>query len=248
MIGKITVFLACIVGASAFTKSTRAISTTSLNAKSKSVPFLEQPAKLDGSMAGDVGFDPAGFLDMKRFKYTKGTDGKMFAGWTEDIDWAENVVPEAAMMWNDVDTRTPVTTLQWMREAELKHGRICMLAVLGWIAVDCGLRFPFEWAKSIPSSVVAHDMAIQNGSMQALFMLVTLLEFMSGAAIFEQAKGSGRQPGDFAFDPLNLSNTPEKLKLNQQKEIKNARLAMLAFAGIVTQNALHPEVTFPYVW
>ncbi len=33
---------------------------------------------------------------------------------------AENVVPEAAMMWNDVETRTPVTTLQWMREAELK--------------------------------------------------------------------------------------------------------------------------------
>ena len=75
------------IGASAFTKSTRALSTTSLNVKSKSVPFLEQPAKLDGSMAGDVGFDPAGFLNMKRFKYTKGTDGKMFAGWTEDIDW-----------------------------------------------------------------------------------------------------------------------------------------------------------------
>ena len=33
---------------------------------------------------------------------------------------AENVVPEAAMMWNDVETRTPVTTLMWMREAELK--------------------------------------------------------------------------------------------------------------------------------
>ena len=36
-------------------------STTSLTAKSKSVPFLEQPAALDGSMAGDVGFDPFGF-------------------------------------------------------------------------------------------------------------------------------------------------------------------------------------------
>ena len=36
-------------------------SVTSLAAKSKSVPFLEQPAALDGSMAGDVGFDPFGF-------------------------------------------------------------------------------------------------------------------------------------------------------------------------------------------
>ena len=75
------------IGASAFTTSTRAFTTTTLNAKSQSVPFLEQPAKLDGSMAGDVGFDPAGFLNMKRFKYTKGADGKMFVGWTEDIDW-----------------------------------------------------------------------------------------------------------------------------------------------------------------
>merc|ERR1719482_1821693 len=26
----------------------------------------------------------------------------------------------------------------WMREAELKHGRICMLAVVGWLTVDAG--------------------------------------------------------------------------------------------------------------
>lgn len=45
-------------------------SMSSLAAKSKSVPFLEQPAALDGSMAGDVGFDPFGFtgqwLDVSR--------------------------------------------------------------------------------------------------------------------------------------------------------------------------------------
>lgn len=31
---------------------------------SKAVPFLPQPAKLDGSLPGDVGFDPLGFSDM----------------------------------------------------------------------------------------------------------------------------------------------------------------------------------------
>ena len=57
--------------------------------KSKAMPFLSQPPNLDGSMAGDVGFDPLGmstFLDVK-----------------------------------------------WLREAELKHGRICMLAWTGCI-------------------------------------------------------------------------------------------------------------------
>lgn len=45
-----------------------ASSTTALNAKkgpamikSKSLPFAECPAGLDGSMAGDVGFDPLCF-------------------------------------------------------------------------------------------------------------------------------------------------------------------------------------------
>ena len=55
--------------------------------KSKAMPFLTQPPNLDGSMPGDVGFDPLGistFLDVK-----------------------------------------------WLREAELKHGRICMLAWTG---------------------------------------------------------------------------------------------------------------------
>ena len=30
--------------------------------------------------------------------------------------------------------------IKWMREAELKHGRVCMLAVVGYIVVDKGLR------------------------------------------------------------------------------------------------------------
>ena len=59
------------------------VSSPSMMAKSKALPFLEQPAHLDGSMAGDVGFDPLGL-------------GSAY-------------------------------NMKWMREAELKHGRICML-------------------------------------------------------------------------------------------------------------------------
>lgn len=52
-----------------------------------------------------------------------------------------------------------------MREAELKHGRLSMLAFLGWVAVDSGLRIPGLGYESIPSSFVAHDAAVANGSM-----------------------------------------------------------------------------------
>lgn len=54
-----------------------------------------------------------------------------------------------------------------MREAEVKHSRIAMLAVLGWVAVDFGARFPGagESFTSIPSSFAAHNLAVQNGSL-----------------------------------------------------------------------------------
>ena len=32
--------------------------------------------------------------------------------------------------------------IKWMREAELKHGRMTMLAWSGWVSVDLGMTFP----------------------------------------------------------------------------------------------------------
>lgn len=52
-----------------------------------------------------------------------------------------------------------------MREAELKHGRLAMLAVLGWVAVDFGLRLPGDGFSEIPNSLAAHKEAVENGSM-----------------------------------------------------------------------------------
>ena len=54
-----------------------------MKAASKALPFMEAPAALDGTYAGDVGFDPVGF--------------------------------------------TEVFDIKWLREAEIKHGRVCMV-------------------------------------------------------------------------------------------------------------------------
>eukprot|EP00616_Rhizochromulina_sp_CCMP1243_P013741 CAMPEP_0118971710 /NCGR_PEP_ID=MMETSP1173-20130426/8255_1 /TAXON_ID=1034831 /ORGANISM="Rhizochromulina marina cf, Strain CCMP1243" /LENGTH=200 /DNA_ID=CAMNT_0006921189 /DNA_START=15 /DNA_END=617 /DNA_ORIENTATION=- len=64
---KVVAVLALLVaGASAFVASPRAApSSVALSAKSKALPFLECPPKLDGSMIGDVGFDPMGLSNVQ---------------------------------------------------------------------------------------------------------------------------------------------------------------------------------------
>lgn len=74
---------------------------------------------------------------------------------------------------------------------------------------------------------------------------MAICELASGAAIYEQAKGSGRVAGEFGFDPLGLSKDASKFKRYSTAEIKNGRLAMLAIGGILTQAALFPDRPFP---
>lgn len=65
---KYTVLALTVSAASAFAPAPSAkVSTTALNEgndnkeMSKAIPFVARPKNLDGSMPGDVGFDPFGF-------------------------------------------------------------------------------------------------------------------------------------------------------------------------------------------
>lgn len=66
--------------------------------------------------------------------------------------------------------------INWMREAELKHGRICMLAWVGYVAVDNGFYVPF--APHV-SSLAAHDTAVKSGQMLFLLGAVGVVEVCS---------------------------------------------------------------------
>jgi len=68
-----------------------------------------------------------------------------------------------------------------------------MLAVLGWVAVDSGIRFPGSPYGSIANSLAAHDASVANGSMGVLLLLAFVLELAGGVAIFDQAKVRTRQ-------------------------------------------------------
>jgi len=226
MIHSLTVFCT-LASVAAFVPAKQSSVSHALNAKSKSVPFIEQPPALDGTLPGDVGFDPLGLSSL----------------WA-DRDWGVNVVPSD---WLEASERVPIKTIDWMREAEVKHCRYAMLAVLGWVAVDLGLRFPGDtYAAEIPNSLEAHKLAAENGSLGVLLLFISFFELLTGAAIYDQSRGSGRKAGEFSFDPLGFSKDPKAKARYLENEVQNGRLAMLAFSGIVTQAALFPEKGFPY--
>merc|ERR1719409_1395735 len=162
------------------------------------------------------------------------------------LPWAEAPEHLQGMVGNaDFDPwglSTPAN-IKWMREAELKHGRMAQLAWAGYVAVDLGIKFPGEKYAAL-SSWTAHEATIGN-ELFYLLLFVGTAETIGFSQIYSMMDGSlERDAGDFGFDPLGLLTpaTEEKYRL---AELTHGRLAMLAFSAVVTQSALG-KPDFPY--
>merc|ERR1719401_553191 len=159
--------------------------------------------------------------------------------------------------------------LLFFREAEIKHGRVCMLASLGLLVGEnfhpllggdkwdgpATQLFPF--VKEVPLNDFWPLACIQT------WMLINVLEVKTSFPTLEGtafnglwfmdkytgpdafAAKTGRIPGDFGFDPLNLKpKSEEKFQNMQNFEISNGRLAMLAAVGIISQEVATGQKAF----
>ena len=135
-------------------------------------------------------------------------------------------------------------SLDYMREAEIKHGRICQLACLGYVAVDLGFTVPF--APKV-SSLLAHDATVKSGNMLLLLFIIAIPEALSYNAISEMMSGqSDRKPGDYGISYKFCKPGDTKMQEKfQLAEITHGRAAMMGFSGMVTASAL-TEAPFPY--
>jgi len=129
--------------------------------------------------------------------------------------------------------------IRFYREAEIKHGRVAMLAALGFLV---GEQFHplFGGGIDVPSYIAFQETPLQA----SFFPVVTSLAIFEVFSVFsfENPKDgmwsikADHVPGDFGFDPLGLKPTnPAELAEMQTKELNNGRLAMIAIAGMVGQ-------------
>jgi len=198
--------LALLAGsASAFAPASNGRVVTSLAAdNSKSLPFLTRPPLLDGSMAGDVGFDPLGLSNIDEV----------------GID------------------------LYWLREAEVKHARVAMMAVAGFLQVEifgpapgCEMATDKCQTDAFWQLWGAHPQYVAFG-----LIMITITEMISGIATTSGRESGERAPGDFGLDPLGFGKgDPAAFERLKAQEIANGRLAMWAAAGLLVQGCTTHE-------
>jgi len=142
------------------------------------------------------------------------------------------------------------------REAELKHGRLAMLAALGWLSSE-QLQAGLAQSLNLPDDLVGGELgelapSLVNGGLggvptwffPAVVLVTAWIESIpkqrglrSDALTYKP--GRGRVPGDFGFDPLGFQKVAEgfgrDLKWLHNAEVKNGRLAMIAITAFVAQ-------------
>merc|ERR1711972_1217514 len=105
-----------------------------------------------------------------------------------------------------------------LRAAELKHGRVAMMAAVGAVAQHY-IKFPgFESVSAAPGSY----------GMVALFLLAGALE------LGVWTESPSKEPGNFG-DPLSLGQYDTEMR---SRELNNGRFAMFAALGIISAELL----------
>ena len=137
-------------------------------------------------------------------------------------------------------------TLKRYREAELTHGRVAMLAAVGFLAGEAVEGKSFLWDASITGPAITHLPQVPPILWVFLGAGIAKAESIRAEIGWVEPKnvpfdqpGQLRTeyiPGDIGFDPLNLKPTdPAEFEAMQTKELQNGRLAMLAAAGFMAQ-------------
>jgi hypothetical protein len=127
-------------------------------------------------------------------------------------------------------SKTDAKTLAKYRESELKHGRVAMLAVLGWLTQE---RFhPFYDGKLSANPLKAFLETPPLGFVQ-IVAFIGLLEYTFESS---KKKNANYVPGNYYG--LSSDNSDPSWVDFQTRELNNGRLAMFAIMGEITHAAI----------
>ena len=133
------------------------------------------------------------------------------------------------------------------REAEVTHGRVSMLAVLGFLTAESF----HPLFNSIGGPAIRHLDQVREVApsfFEFLTIVIGVAEFKRASTGWMSTGMKLREdyyPGDIGFDPAGLKPTdPVEFAEMQSKELSHGRIAMLAIAGFVAQELVDGATIF----
>lgn len=130
--------------------------------------------------------------------------------------------------------------VRFYREVELKHGRVAMLAAVGFLVAE---QFHPLWGGNVdvPSYIAFQETPLQS-FWPAVVIAIAVPEIFS-VFTFQSPFGgetwsmrTDHEAGDLGFDPAGLKPAGGRdLLAMQNAELNNGRLAMIAAAGMIVQ-------------
>merc|ERR1719197_745399 len=137
--------------------------------------------------------------------------------------------------------------IKFYREVELKHGRVGILAALGFVVgenfhplfggdIDAPAYLAFQQTP-LETFWPAVVIAIAIPEIYSVFSFEPVVRRVKEDEVGQTwAIRADFESGDLGFDPLGLKpEDPAELKEMQTKELNNGRLAMIAAAGMIVQ-------------
>lgn len=122
--------------------------------------------------------------------------------------------------------------LKYARWSELKHGRICMLALVGILVQQSGIHLPGDAYTN--SDIFGAVSQVGFGVNVQIFLAMCAVEITT----FNMTYGEG-EPGDFGLDGGQLKGmNADQLAYRKESEIVHCRLAMIAFTGAMVHTLL----------
>jgi len=194
------------------------------------------------SLPGDFGFDPLHLATKDLFRPTQQFLLNLLPSsrWEDDSDNDNQASTSSSSSNDDAESRPKALILRDYREAEIRHGRLAMLAAVFWPLQEMLDRFVLSEDQFGPLIYGPVTLPYFPLLMTAIMLLLGYLDIYSQAIKDMDRIGEAFLPGDCFWDPLRiLQGTSDRTKRNmQERELFNGRAAMLAFAAYTLEEAV----------
>jgi len=125
-----------------------------------------------------------------------------------------------------------------LREVEIRHGRVSMLAVVGWLTTAAGVRLP--GMEETPNGFKALAMTGMPSNVAGTVPLTLMTVFILTAFMVDST-GENEFPGDYrnGFIDFGWDRFDDAMKLRKRNiELNNGRAAMMGILGIMVHEQL----------